>query len=249
MEKKEFIEEMQKEIKKYKGIYSKRLLDYLQALLMLEKNVIKHTTYGKEKIEILKQIELFRRVVNYNIFEYTKRILQTAEINDLKADFEYDFLPILKANYYGECIFDSKFPIEGIESKKVIFTLNQTEVNEELRNQRIEELYLQYEAIKNKKNTYPGFISECEHEIELKKKLNSILKAIEQLKLRNKCECTSTQLMFSEKAKNVYELLEKEYGPFDDKPGQMVYDGPGIKKQKVLIQTPFVVINHSTQII
>ena len=146
------IEKIQTEIKKYSGIYDKELLEYLKSLLMLEINIVNDKTYSKQKLELLKDIELFKRILKYNIFGYAKKTLEKAGIETTR---EYDENnAYIFQSYNGIPIFDACISKEDIYEEKTKFTIYELSENKKFRNEKLEELYQKYDSISDGQNPY-----------------------------------------------------------------------------------------------
>ena len=226
------IENIEAEIKKYNGIYDKELLEYLKSLLMLEINIVNDKTYSKKKLELLKDIELFKRILKYNIFGYARKTLEKSGIETTR---EYDENnTYLFQSYNGIPIFDACISKEDIYEEKAKFTIYELSENKELRNEKLEELYQKYDTISDGQNPYKdeanfkapkssrgkrkiGYVNIGkqlfnDYEDRRKKELNLILDAIERLEIRK--ELSEEQKKSQEQSQKVYEAFEKEYGPF-----------------------------------
>ena len=226
------IEKIQTEIKKYSGIYDKELLEYLKSLLMLEINIVNDKTYSKQKLELLKDIELFKRILKYNIFGYAKKTLEKAGIETTR---EYDENnAYIFQSYNGIPIFDACISKEDIYEEKTKFTIYELSENKKLRNEKLEELYQKYDSISDGQNPYKdeanfkapessrgkrkiGYINIGkqlfnDYEEKRKRELDLILDAIGRLETRK--ELTEEQKKSQEQSRKVYEAFEKEYGPF-----------------------------------
>lgn len=226
------IEKIQTEIKKYSGIYDKELLEYLKSLLMLEINIVNDKTYSKQKLELLKDIELFKRILKYNIFGYAKKTLEKAGIETTR---EYDENnAYIFQSYNGIPIFDACISKEDIYEEKTKFTIYELSENKKLRNEKLEELYQKYDSISDGQNPYKdeanfkapkssrgkrkiGYINIGkqlfnDYEDKRKRELDLILDAIGRLETRK--ELTEEQKKSQEQSQKVYEAFEKEYGPF-----------------------------------
>ena len=55
----------------YKSIYSKRIIEYMRSLLELETSILKNNIYDINEFKILTEVELFRKIFNYNIYYKT----------------------------------------------------------------------------------------------------------------------------------------------------------------------------------
>ena len=130
---KEFeIEKLSNEIKEYEGICNRELLDYFEALLFLEINILNDKTYNQEQIEKLKQLEIYRRVVKYNIYGYIKTYIEKMDKKLKITKFEEN-LSQYSVTYKGQELIEVFF--ENNKVKETMIELNYIKENIEKRMQ------------------------------------------------------------------------------------------------------------------
>lgn len=163
MEKNEFVIDLKNEIKKYDEIFKKELQEYLESLLMLEINIVNEQTYSKEKLELLKEIEIFRRIIKYNIYGYAKKTLVTIDDKINIRGYYSEKHPILIGTYNNKWLFDSNF-----EDEKTEFAIYQAKKQTEiLTEDKIIFQELSQKTYETLKKEYGPFETENEEEIQL----------------------------------------------------------------------------------
>ena len=259
------IENIEEELKKYKKIYSKELLRYLKAMLLLEINIASDT-YDKElqkyieeslsieknKTNTVEQLQLIKRIVRYNLFGYAKQTLKKSGIN-IKIEYN-EQCPKLVVYYNEILLFNSIFPRENKKEKSANFIIYQIEENETIRKNIIRRLYGEYDTIYETENPYKketkklsrfSPISQYDnYEQKRKEELKQLIRLIEELE--NRTKLTENQLEFKEKSKILCNTFKKEYGPFIKKIENIDYTGTEAKKQMLVKKSPFVSIQKIT---
>lgn len=242
------VEKTKNYLKKFNGIYSKELLEYLESLLMLETNIVNDNTYNGEKLELLRKIEIFKRISNYNVYECAKKTLENTGI---KTKYEYDErYPILSVAHNGKLVFDSCFPHKDVKIEKASFIIHQLILDEDIRKQKIEELYKKYNEASKQKNPYT--CNNCEEknkhvksdiwQTAHREKLSVLKEYIEILKSRKQLEEQEKNREYL--SKQIYEAFQEEYGPFEEEPKEIKLNGIEIKEKKLVKDTPFAKIHR-----
>lgn len=223
--------ELREKLKEYNGIYSKELLEYLEALTTLEIDILKDNTYSKEQVEKLKQIELYRKIVNYNAHANSKKLL--SEIK--KIIIEGDYLTgELCAKYEFKTLFDIRFMKDPVlnPNNNISLAFFQNEDEPEKRQKEIEKLYKKFDEEANLKNPYdprecrqprrrkiggpriPVTFPYDDWEKEKTSRLEGYDLALKHLEDRK--GLTEEQIKENELSNMIYNRFEQEYGPFDN---------------------------------
>lgn len=246
-------QELKEGIEKIKGLYSDELIEYLEALLSFEINIVNDNTYDEERIEVLKRLKLFRRLVDYNIFEYAKKVLKETEEKIEIQERYFEYFPNFSAQYKTinddiKTLFRTDF-INEKKGSKISFTIYQLEENEEQRKKRIKELNKLYKLESQKLNPYskmttnntpmdfltnPYNIWEQKHE----EQLQYYRLAIEELKTRKIINEEDQEEL--EISKKVYDVLKEAYGPFSEEQGILESLDTSIKECRLEKTTPYV---------
>ena len=224
-------QELREKIKEYKGIYSKELLEYLEALTTLEVDILKDNTYSKEQIEKLKQIELYRKIVNYNAHTISKKIL--SKIDEIAIDGDC-LRGELRATHLLSTLFDIRFMTEPYlnfdNNIGIAFFKNEDEP--EKRKKEIEKLYKRFDEEDKKENPYdprecrqprrrkiggpriPVTFPHDDWEREHTSRLESYDLALKHLESMD--GLTEQQIKENELSDMIYKRFEQEYGPFEN---------------------------------
>ena len=224
-------QELREKIKKYSGIYNKELLEYLEALTSLEIDILKDNTFSKEQVEKLKQIELYRKIVNYNAHTVSKKLLTEIE----KITIDGDCLTgELRALYLHKRLFDIRFMTEPFLNfdNNISIAFFQNEDEPEKREEKIKKIYKEFDKEDKKENPYdprecrqprkrkiggpriPTIYPHDEWEREHLSKLENYELALKYLE--EKDGLTEQQTKENELSELIYNRFEKEYGPFDN---------------------------------
>lgn len=242
-------QELRQGIEDIKGIYSDELIEYLEALLSFEINIVNDNTYDEERLEVLKRLKIFRRLVDYNVFEYAKKIIRETDERLEITNRYFEYFPNFEANY-NAYIEDSKtlFRTNFINEKggsKISFTVYQTEKNDEKTEERLEELYKIYNDEKqaiNPINKDNNIISSLDPHYLWQEKQNEKLyhykTLIKEIKARR--NLNDNEKIEEEIGNKIYETLKKEYGPFNKTKGTIESSETMIKEYRTLKETPFV---------
>lgn len=208
---KELLKDLRKKITKYNGKYNnKEFKEHLEALLMLDIDILKDNTYNEEQVEEFKNINIYRRLINLNIYGSMKKFLSNLDESIVWPGRIYNediaWYPVWKNNKEILTI-DFLNPIS--ENEKVVITLPQeTIVSPEVRYKQIDKLIEQlYEThkqtpkIKNLKKWYYHM------------KLGYIIDQLSSLRTRED-KLTKEQKIINSYNYELYKELDKEYGPF-----------------------------------
>jgi len=198
-------EEVLNIISSYNKVFSKEILDYINALVYLEISVLEKGYLSDKSIEVLTELESFRKIAIYNIF---KRLILLMEKQGIKVqDKNNCFGGIhlrLNTNYFSNILH---FSFTTNQYSTII--LNETSIDENVRNKRLEWLKLQ-------EKEYNPF------SLETKIHINSIKREINELEKRVEIDDTTRLVMeYQEKLKNVF---LKENGIENDELKEEVID-------------------------
>ena len=69
-------------LNKYKNILNSEKIEYLEALINLELSCINNSITDLER-DTLSELSIYNQIIKYNIYHYTKRLLENSDI-DLK---------------------------------------------------------------------------------------------------------------------------------------------------------------------
>jgi len=189
----------------YNKLFSKEILDYINALVYLEISVLEKGYLSDKSIEALTGLEPFRKIAIYNIF---KRLILLMEKEGIKVhDKNNCFGGIhlrLNTNYFSNILH---FSFTTNQYSTII--LNETSIDENVRNKRLEWLKLQ-------EKEYNPF------SLETKIHINSIKREINELEKRlEKDDTTRLVMEYQEKLKNAF---LKENGIENDELKEEVID-------------------------
>jgi len=189
----------------YNKLFSKEILDYINALVYLEISVLEKGYLSDKSIEVLTELESFRKIAIYNIF---KRLILLMEKQGIKVqDKNNCFGGIhlrLNTNYFSNILH---FSFTTNQYSTII--LNETSIDENVRNKRLEWLKLQ-------EKEYNPF------SLETKIHINSIKREINELEKRVEIDDTTRLVMeYQEKLKNAF---LKENGIENDELKEEVID-------------------------
>jgi len=198
-------EEVLNIISSYNKVFSKEILDYINALVYLEISVLEKGYLSDKSIEVLTELESFRKIAIYNIF---KRLILLMEKQGIKVqDKNNCFGGIhlrLNTNYFSNILH---FSFTTNQYSTII--LNETSIDENVRNKRLEWLKLQ-------EKEYNPF------SLETKIHINSIKREINELEKRVEIDDTTRLVMeYQEKLKNAF---LKENGIENDELKEEVID-------------------------
>ena len=202
---KELLEELRKKITKYNGKYnSKEFKEYLEALLMLDIDILKENAYKEE----YKNISIYERIINFNIYGSMRKFISNLDKKIVWPGAAYNE----DVSYYPALKKEEVLSVDTFsKNEKVVITLPpETLISPDLRHQETDRLI---EQLYNESKSKPNFKSSEKYHYMMK--LGNIIK---QLSLLNSCESMRT-LTNNQKKTNLYnnELykeIEKEYGPF-----------------------------------
>ena len=242
-------QELRQGIDDIKGIYSDELIEYLEALLSFEINIVNDNTYDEERLQVLKRLKLFRRLVDYNVFEYAKKIIRQTDERIEISERYFEYFPNFEANYnvyteYSKTLFRTSFINEKGESK-ISFTVYQTEKNDEKIDERLEELYKIYNKEKQTINPIQkdnNIISSLDPHYLWQEKQNEKIyyyrNLIKEIKARR--NLNDSEQIEQELGNKIYNNLKKEYGPFSEEPGIIESEKAEVKEYCLVKKTPFV---------
>lgn len=224
-------QELRKKIKKYDGIYSKELLEYLEALTTLEVDILRDNTYSKEQLLTLKQIELYRKIVNYNAHTISKKLLPKTDEIAVDGDC---LRGELRATHLLSTLFDIRFMTEPYLNfdNNISIAFFQKEDEPEKRQKEIEKLYKRFDEEDKKENPYdprecreprrrkkggpriPVTLPHDDWEREHTSRLESYDLALKHLESMD--GLTEQQIKENELSDMIYKIFEQEYGPFEN---------------------------------
>lgn len=200
---KDLLENLRNKISKYNGEYNnKEFKEYLEALLTLDIDILKDNTYTEEQIEKFKRIDIYRRLMNFNIYGSMKKFLSTIDKTIIWPSRVYEE----DKTYYlawrdGERILDI-----DLDNEKPIISLETLVESRKIRyiqtKRKIEELY------KNSKNMK-------EKQYKSEKKYYELMDMIDEIKeMLTRKELNEEQINTQKYHDWVYKKFEEEYGPF-----------------------------------
>ena len=209
---KEFeIEKLSNEIKEYEGICNRELLDYFEALLFLEINILNDKTYNQEQIEKLKQLEIYRRVVKYNIYGYIKTYIEKMDKKLKITKFEEN-LSQYSVTYKGQELIEVFFEINKV--KETMIELNYIKENIEKRKNAVDIILYELESELGDKNPYHQKYKKRNFDIEEIEKRWIINYETSIEKLENMLQILNSRDELNKEEKKISELSEEIYNEF-----------------------------------
>ena len=246
-------------IDKYNGIYNKKFKEYLEALVTLDIDILKDTTYNKEQIELLKQNMLFRKAINYNALTVSKKLL--LNIDDdivVEGNCLLGYLYAKNKNSNSK-LFDIIFLQETLEYiNRISIEFLKNEDEPEKRKNKIEELYQRFDkedSLKNPNATRESMQSRriqvgginipvtCAYDEWEKEHVSKLEEIDRQLRhLESTDGLTEEQKNSNELSKKIYKVFENEYGPFNEsnKVDRKNHECNGIQLVKVNNNVKFI---------
>lgn len=201
---KELLKDLRSKISKYNGEYNnKEFKEYLEALLMLDIDILKDNTYSEAQIEKYKKIDIYRRLINFNVYGSMRKFLSTIDETIVWPSRVYtEDKTYYLAWHDGERILDidldNKKPIISletlVESKKIRYTQAK---------KKIDVLYKKSKIIKE--NSYQKEKHYCD--------LMDMINEIKDLLTRK--ELDEEQINTQKYLDWVYKKIEEKYGPFE----------------------------------
>ena len=89
-----------KDIEEQQGLFSKKLIEYMYSLVNLESSILKRDNFSESELEVLKNIELFRQITNFNIYYKTIDIYKKCAIEARKLDkLKFECIPFKREKY------------------------------------------------------------------------------------------------------------------------------------------------------
>lgn len=199
-------EEILSILSSYDKIFSKEILDYINALVYLEISILEKGYLSDKSIEALTGLEPFRKIAIYNIF---KRLILLMEKEGIKVqDKNNCFGGIhlrLNTNYFSNIL---NFSFTTNQYSTII--LNETIIDESVRNKRLEWLRLQQEREKKREEYSLLSLTPRLH-------INSIEREIEELEGRGEIDDNTRSVM-----------------EFQNKLGEAFLKDNGLKKEEFI---------------
>lgn len=253
-------EELIELLNRYKGILSYSMISYLNSLIQLEFSVVRDYIEEKDR-ESLAELELYKKVAIYNIYNRALTLLKDKKIKYSFLDDEdgYEkltiFIHIVEKKPINVFDFDykefhsdnwslTKIPA-GYKTMKIgTISLYQTLVNETLREKELNRVRNNLEKLYYNRAKFQDLEQSCQYvqEIERYEKIFAELKKRKDL---NDCEKREIEM-----TNKIHDLLLKDYGltnqSFEEEKNPIFYDNEPTLLQRTLIkkQPNLSIINH-----
>lgn len=212
-------EEVLNILSSYEKTFSKEIFDYINALVYLEISILEKSYLSDKSIEILTELESFRKIVIYNIF---KRLILLMEKEGIKVHDKnncYGGIHLrLNTNYFSNILH---FSFNTNEYSTII--LNETIIDESVRNKRLEWLKLQQKEYSLYSSTpklhidsIKREIKELEGRIEIDEKTKQVMEIQERFKDAflidcgiSKDEFIEEEIQYKEEPRMIKDLVKK----------------------------------------
>ena len=206
-------EELKESLNNYKRILNSRIIDYLNQLVELEFSTVKDNIDIEDR-EILQNLDLYKNVVAYNIYNRTLELL-----NDEQELQIFDNKERISGLMAYKHIGNNTIRILDYKYDNGILKLFQTVDDEKVRDEQLELVMTRLERLYDKKNPYssssdrfggPGTRWNLDHKKEIKE--------YEKLftSLDSKKEITDYEKEKIAVTKKYHDLLFEEYGLTDE---------------------------------
>lgn len=218
-------EELKESLNRYKRILNPRVIDYLNQLVELEFSAIKDIIDIEDR-EILQNLDLYKNVVAYNIYNRTLELLSDEQ--ELKIFDNKDRVSGLMA--YKD-IGNNTIRILDYKYENGVLKLFQTVDDKKVRDEQLELVMTKLEQLYNKKNPYSCSVTELKQPYN-KKTLKRLggpgakwnfdhsreVSEYEELfaRLDSKKEITDYEKKKISITKKYHDLLFEEYGLTDE---------------------------------
>ena len=206
-------EELKESLNNYKRILSPRIIDYLNQLVELEFSAVKDIIDIEDR-EILQNLDLYKNIVAYNIYNRTLELLNNEQ--ELKIFDNKDRISGLMA-YKG--IGNSAIRMLDYNYENGVLKLFQTVDDKKVRDEQLELVMTKLEQLYDKKNPYHSNLElyggpATRWNFDYRKEVSEYEKLF--TRLDSKKEITDYEKKKISITKKYHDLLFEEYGLTDD---------------------------------
>lgn len=206
-------EELKESLNRYKRILNPRVIDYLNQLVELEFSAVKDIIDIEDR-EILQNLDLYKNIVAYNIYNRTLELLNNEQ--ELKIFDNKDRISGLMA-YKG--IGNNAIRILDYNYENGVLKLFQTVDDKKVRDEQLELVMTKLEQLYNKKNPYHSDLElfgcpATRWNIDYIKEVSEYEKLF--TRLDSKKELTDYKKKKIGITKKYHDLLFEEYGLTDE---------------------------------
>ena len=206
-------EELKESLNRYKRILNPRVIDYLNQLVELEFSAVKDIIDIEDR-EILQNLDLYKNIVAYNIYNRTLELLNNEQ--ELKIFDNKDRISGLMA-YKG--IGNSAIRMLDYNYENGVLKLFQTVDNKKVRDEQLELVMTKLEQLYDKKNPYHSNLElyggpATRWNFDYRKEVSEYEKLF--TRLDSKKEITDYEKKKISITKKYHDLLFEEYGLTDD---------------------------------
>ena len=206
-------EELKESLNNYKRILSPRIIDYLNQLVELEFSAVKDIIDIEDR-EILQNLDLYKNIVAYNIYNRTLELLNNEQ--ELKIFDNKDRISGLMA-YKG--IGNSAIRMLDYNYENGVLKLFQTVDDKKVRDEQLELVMTKLEQLYDKKNPYHSNLElyggpATRWNFDYRKEVSEYEKLF--TRLDSKKEITDYEKKKISITKKYHDLLFEEYGLTDE---------------------------------
>ena len=206
-------EELKESLNRYKRILNPRVIDYLNQLVELEFSAVKDIIDIEDR-EILQNLDLYKNIVAYNIYNRTLELLSNEQ--ELKIFDNKDRISGLMA-YKG--IGNSAIRMLDYNYENGVLKLFQTVDDKKVRDEQLELVMTKLEQLYDKKNPYHSNLElyggpATRWNFDYRKEVSEYEKLF--TRLDSKKEITDYEKKKISITKKYHDLLFEEYGLTDD---------------------------------
>ena len=206
-------EELKESLNRYKRILNPRVIDYLNQLVELEFSAVKDIIDIEDR-EILQNLDLYKNIVAYNIYNRTLELLNNEQ--ELKIFDNKDRISGLMA-YKG--IGNSAIRMLDYNYENGVLKLFQTVDDKKVRDEQLELVMTKLEQLYDKKNPYHSNLElyggpATRWNFDYRKEVSEYEKLF--TRLDSKKEITDYEKKKISITKKYHDLLFEEYGLTDD---------------------------------
>ena len=206
-------EELKESLNRYKRILNPRVIDYLNQLVELEFSAVKDIIDIEDR-EILQNLDLYKNVVAYNIYNRTLELLNNEQ--ELKIFDNKDRISGLMA-YKG--IGNSAIRMLDYNYENGVLKLFQTVDDKKVRDEQLELVMTKLEQLYDKKNPYHSNLElyggpATRWNFDYRKEVSEYEKLF--TRLDSKKEITDYEKKKISITKKYHDLLFEEYGLTDE---------------------------------
>lgn len=206
-------EELKESLNRYKRILNPRVIDYLNQLVELEFSAVKDIIDIEDR-EILQNLDLYKNIVAYNIYNRTLELLNNEQ--ELKIFDNKDRISGLMA-YKG--IGNSAIRMLDYNYENGVLKLFQTVDDKKVRDEQLELVMTKLEQLYDKKNPYHSNLElyggpATRWNFDYRKEVSEYEKLF--TRLDSKKEITDYEKKKISITKKYHDLLFEEYGLTDE---------------------------------